>query len=76
MAPDALPQWAEAPTELREGWLRWVAPLLMVLAVGATVVWGVWGTFLPLFAVLLVEASLTRWMKKRIQAIFLHRNNV
>jgi hypothetical protein len=70
VAPDALPQWAEAPTELREGWLRWVAPLLMVLAMGATVVWGVWNTFLPLFAVLLVEASLTRWMKKRIQAIF------
>ena len=70
VAPEALLRWAEAPTELREGWLRWVAPLLMVLAVGTTVVWGVWDTFLPLFAVLLVEASLTRWLKKRMQAIF------
>ncbi len=75
VAPDALPHWAEAPTELREGWLRWVAPLLMVLAVGATVVWGVWNTFLPLFAVLLVEASLTRWLKKRMQAIFSSTGN-
>ena len=75
VAPDALPQWAEAPAELRQVWLRWVAPLLMVLAVGATVVWGVWDTFLPLLAVLLVEASLTRWLKKRLQAIFSSTEN-
>ncbi len=39
VVPAALLQWAEAPAELRELWLRWLAPLLMVLAVGATVVW-------------------------------------
>ena len=33
------------------------------------------GTFLPLFAVLLVEASLTRWLKKRMQAIFASTEN-
>ncbi len=75
VAPEALLRWAEAPAELREGWLRWLAPLLMALAVGTTVVWGVWGTFLPLFAVLLVEASLTRWLKKRMQAIFCSTEN-
>ncbi len=75
VAREALLQWAEAPAELREGWLRWLAPLLMVLAVGAAVVWGVWDKFLPLFAVLLVEASLTRWLKKRMQSIFCSTEN-
>ncbi len=57
VAPEKLLQWAEAPAELRQVWLRWVAPLLMVLAVGATVVWAVRDTFLPLLAVIIVEAS-------------------
>jgi hypothetical protein len=70
VAPEALLQWAEAPAELREVWLRWLAPLLMVLAVGAAVVWVVWDTFLPLLAVLIVEACVTRWMKKPLQAVF------
>ena len=70
VAPEKLLQWAEAPAELRQVWLRWVAPLLMVLAVGATVVWAVRDTFLPLLAVIIVEASLARWLKKRMLAIF------
>lgn len=75
VVPEALLRWAEAPSELHEVWLRWVAPLLMVLAVGATAAWGVWDTFLPLLAVLLVEASLTRWLKQRMQAIFCSTEN-
>jgi hypothetical protein len=63
-------QWAEAPAELRERWLRWLAPLLMVLAVAATVVWAVRETYLPLLAVIVVEASLARWLKNRMHAIF------
>ncbi|MGC1872175.1 MAG: mismatch repair protein, partial [Acidobacteriaceae bacterium] len=63
-------QWAEAPAKLRQVWLRWVAPLLMVLAVGATTVWAEWGTFLPLLVVIIVEASLARWLKKRLLGIF------
>ncbi|HTU51906.1 MAG TPA: hypothetical protein VMF56_15045 [Acidobacteriaceae bacterium] len=70
VVPEALLQWAEAPAVLREAWLRWLAPLLMVLAVGATVIWAVRGTFLPLLAVIVVEASLARWLKKPMQAIF------
>jgi len=70
VAPDALLQWAQSPAELREQWLRWLAPLLMVLAVGAAIVWAVWGTFLPLVMVIVVEACLARWLKKRLLAIF------
>ncbi len=70
VAPEALLQWAEGLAELRETWLRWVAPLLMVLAVAGVVVWAVWGTVLLLVVVLVVEAGLARWLKKRMQAIF------
>jgi hypothetical protein len=70
VAPEALLQWAEAPVDLREVWLRWLAPLLMMLAVGAAVVWAVRDTFLPLLAVIIVEACVTRWMKKPLQAVF------
>jgi hypothetical protein len=70
VAQEALLQWAEAPAELRQVWLRWVAPLLMVLAVGAAVVWAERGTFLPLVAVIAVEVSLGHWLKKRLLAIF------
>ena len=70
VAPEALLQWAESLAELRAAWLRWLAPLLMVLTVGATVVWAMRGIFFPLAAVLVVEASLARWLKKRILAIF------
>ncbi|MGB8481164.1 MAG: mismatch repair protein [Acidobacteriaceae bacterium] len=70
VVPEALLQWAESPERIRETWLRWLAPLLMVLAVGAAVVWAVWGTVVPLVAVIVAEASLARWLKQRLQAIF------
>ncbi|HET9098779.1 MAG TPA: mismatch repair protein [Acidobacteriaceae bacterium] len=70
VSPEALLQWAESPAELREEWLRWLAPLLVALAVGATVVWAVWGTYVPLLAVIVMEASLARRLKKRMAAIF------
>jgi Flp pilus assembly protein TadB len=70
VAREALLQWAEAPVELREGWLRWLAPLLMVLAVAGAAVWGVWSTLVPLVVVLVAEASLARWLKKRMRAVF------
>jgi hypothetical protein len=70
VAPEALLQWAESSQGMRKPWLRWLAPLLMVLAIGAAVVWGVWGTFLPLLAVVAVEGSLVVGMRRRLQAIF------
>ncbi len=70
VAPEALLRWADAPAELRAVWLRWLAPLLMALAVGATVVWAVWGIFSPLVVVIVVEASLAQRLRKRLQAVF------
>ena len=70
VVPEALLQWAESPDRIREKWLRWLAPLLMVLAVAAAAVWAAWGTVVPLVLVIVVEASLARWMKKRLHAMF------
>jgi len=70
VAPAALLHWAEAPQEIEKPWLRWAAPLLALLAIGATVVWAVWGTYVPLLAVIVMEASLGRRFRKRMAAIF------
>ncbi len=71
VAPEALLQWAEAPEEMGQTWLRWLAPLLMVLAVGAAIVWAVWGMFLPFVAVLVVERSLMYSRRKQLQAVLI-----
>lgn len=68
--PEALLQWAEAPGEMGQAWLRWLAPLLMVLAIGAAVVWAVWGIFLPLLGVAAVEGSLMYGMREQLPAVF------
>jgi hypothetical protein len=70
VAPEVLLQWAESPQEMRKPWLRWLAPLLMVVAMGAAVAWAVWGTYLPLLAVVAVEGSLMVGMRRELQAIF------
>jgi hypothetical protein len=70
VAPEALLQWAEAPGEMGQAWLRWLAPLLMVLAIGAAVVWAVWGMFLPLVCVAAVEGSFMYGMRERLPAVF------
>ncbi|MES2221126.1 MAG: DNA mismatch repair protein MutS, partial [Acidobacteriota bacterium] len=43
VVPEALLQWSEGLADVREVWLGWLPPLLMVLAVASAVVWGVWG---------------------------------
>jgi hypothetical protein len=71
VAPVALLQWAEAPGEMRQAWLRWLAPLMMVLAIASVVVWAVWGIFLPLVVVIAAEGSLMYSMRKQLQAILI-----
>ena len=68
--PEALLQWAEAPGELGQRWLRWFSPTLALLAVGAVAVWVAWGMYWPLVAVVVVEGSITYGMRKRLQAVF------
>lgn len=67
--PEALLRWAEAPVEVRQRWLRWLAPVLALLAIGTAVVWAVGGMFLPFLIVLIVEGSISYGMRKRLDAV-------
>ena len=62
--PEALLQWAEAPPQLRWGWVRALAPILAALSIATLVIWGVWDSFLPFFAVLGINTVLARRLKQ------------
>ena len=65
--PDALLQWAEGPVQLRWGWVRVVAPILAAAAIATAVIWGVYGTMLPFFAVLGINVVLARRLKHPLE---------
>ena len=67
--PKALLKWAQAASQLKQSWLRWVAPLLAVLAVGSATVWGLWGIGTPLLVVVLVEGLITYALRKRFNEV-------
>jgi hypothetical protein len=66
---EALVQWAEAPNLLERGWVRWVALLLALAAVGMAVLWGMTGDKVPFFAVVLVEGIVVLRLRGRVQAV-------
>ncbi len=66
---EALVAWAESPNLLEKRWVRWIALLLAVAAVGAAVVWGVTGENAPFFGLLLVEGIVVLRLRKRVQAV-------
>ena len=68
--PEALVQWAEAPGELGQRRLRWVAPTLVLLAAGTAAVWGEWGLWLPFVLVLVAEGTIMYRIRKRLRAVF------
>ena len=68
--PEELISWAESPNQMPASWLAWAAPMLAVLAVTGAAIWGVWGAVTPLVAVIVIEAVLTYWLKKRMEAVF------
>ena len=53
--PEALRTWAEAPNQLKQPAVRWLALLLALLAVAAAILWGETGTKAPFFAIVLLE---------------------
>jgi MutS-like protein len=66
--PETLDAWARAPNLLNRAWVRWAAPLSAGVAVGAIVIWAVWGLVFPLLAVILLEAALSYVLRKPIHA--------
>jgi len=67
--PEELINWAESPNQMRASWLAWVSPILAVLAILGAVIWAAWGMAAPFVAVVVVEAVLTYWLKKPIEAV-------
>ena len=67
--PEALTRWAEAPAAFTQTWMRLVAALLAIAFAGAAVIWGSWGSPLPLLGVVLIEAGMAFRLRKALDAI-------
>jgi MutS domain V len=67
--PGRLLAWAEAPTLLQEGWIRWAAYLLPALLVAALVAGELTGIWSPVLLVLALEAITLYRLRKRLQQI-------
>ncbi|HEX3397706.1 MAG TPA: hypothetical protein VHS76_13460 [Steroidobacteraceae bacterium] len=66
--PETLDAWARAPNQLDYSWIRWSAPLLAGLCVGAIVIWAVWDLLYPLLAIIILEAALGYFLRKPIHS--------
>jgi hypothetical protein len=66
--PETLDAWARAPNQLDYPWVRWTAPLIAGVAVGAIAIWAVWDLLSPLLAVIIVEAALGYFLRKPIHS--------
>jgi hypothetical protein len=66
--PEILNAWALAPNRLGSRWIRFGAPLLAGLAVGAIAAWAIWGVLYPLLAVILVELAVVYLLRRPIHA--------
>jgi hypothetical protein len=67
--PDSLLKWEESPNLMKPLWIRWLAPLLVALAILAVVVWAAWGIATPLVVIIVIEAILTYSLKKPIEEV-------
>jgi hypothetical protein len=65
--PDALDAWARAPNRLDSAWIRWTAPLLAGMAVGAIVIWAVWDLLFPLLALIVIEIAISYFLRKPVR---------
>src|SRR5215472_5307276 len=63
--PDALMRWAEAPQEMKPAWVRWLALVLAIFSIAAAVAWAYRGIYIPMISILLVEAALRHFFRKR-----------
>jgi MutS domain V len=67
--PGRLLAWAEAPAALGEAWIRWAAYLLPALLVAALVAGSLTGIWSPVLLVLTLEAITLYRLRKRLQQI-------
>ena len=67
--PDALVKWAESANQIRPLWIRWLAPLLAVLAVSTAIVWAYWDIATPLVVIVVIEAVVTYRLRKPLEEV-------
>ena len=67
--PETLLAWAESPNGLQQLWLRWLAPMLAVVAVASAIAWAAGGAGFPFLLILLFEGILTYGLKKRLDSV-------
>jgi hypothetical protein len=67
--PEALTQWAEAPNQLTQKGLRWVALFLSLVAITGAVLWAELGIKIPFVAVVLVEGIIVGVLRRRTREI-------
>ena len=67
--PGRLLEWAEAPAALGERWIRWAAYLLPALLVAALVAGNLTGIWSPVVLLLAIEATVLQRLKKRLQEV-------
>ena len=67
--PAALLAWASAPNELDRRWIRALALLLPLLAIGTAAVWAVWGFASPFLLTLAAEYAVIRVLKDRWERV-------
>ncbi|HEX5459235.1 MAG TPA: hypothetical protein VFX20_04620 [Steroidobacteraceae bacterium] len=67
--PGRLLAWAEAPTALGERWIQWAAYLLPALLVAALVAGNLTGIWSPVVLLLALEAIVLHRLKRRLQEV-------
>ncbi|MBA3916466.1 MAG: mismatch repair protein [Acidobacteriales bacterium] len=65
---EALAAWAESAGSLNQSWLRPVALLLALLALGGAVVWGVYGTLAPMALIIVIEGVIWYRLRSRLDS--------
>lgn len=73
--PDALLAWAAAPNELDGTWIRVLAVLLPLLAIGGAVVWIVAGLATPFLLIIVIEAMVAYALKARWERVIYGTEN-
>jgi hypothetical protein len=67
--PEELLKWGEAPNQMRALWMRWLAPVLALLAVFGVVAWAYWDTLTPLVFIVVIEAIVTYALRKPLDTV-------
>jgi hypothetical protein len=67
--PEALARWAEAPNQMRQPWIRILAPMLAVAAIASALGWYISGMAWPFLIVLLIEGFITYSFRHQLEAV-------